>query len=195
MEIASDVHEQVAAGLAEGMPQRSLSRAVRGRALRGALSDVAWRIEVEWARDGVLTGDRVRLGLSVLLVCAVVVWDAARGGLVDQDLAEGSTLVVRAVAALLLALSLASLVAAAAAPRGLVSRARKHLRRAAVGFLSCSFAAAVLWRDAAPPFDGVAAAAWALFGVGLVLTVAALVVGWVRRRRTGKRLALRKISS
>jgi hypothetical protein len=194
MEIASDVHEQAAAGLGAGMPPRSLSKAIRRRALRGALSDVAWRIEVEWAREGALTGGRIRTGLSVLLVCAVLVWDAARGNVAGQHLAAASTLVVRAVAALLLTVSLASLVASAT-DRGLVSRTRQQLRRAAVGFLSCSFAAAVLWRDAAPPFDRVAATAWAVFGAGLALTVGGLVLGWFRRRRTGRRLALRKISS
>ncbi len=180
-EVHSDLHEQLAAADRSGVALRRAAMAIGGRTLRGVPADIAWRLgtemrpgRLEWhlAHPSVLLGF-----LLVLLVPTSTMLDAAQGG--ATWLAPASVVLVP----LLSILGCCALgFAAVAAGRFLLrrsarpgARGRGWLRRAAVCWMSPSWAAAGLWRFDAEPLEAVAALAWAGFGVAFLVYAVAIV--------------------
>lgn len=188
-EVAADVADEVRAAEVESW---AISRRIAGRVLRGMGSDVLWRLSVErspgrarWHLDHPAT----LLGtLAVLLFPVVVLGDRLRAAAAVRP---GWALnLVHSAEVLLSAMILA--IAAAALLRRIVDRpvvaavARRtlvHSVRRSAGLLACvCWAAAALWRFVPGSLGGLAGAAWAAFGLSLVVWAATAVWGWGRRR-------------
>lgn len=77
-EVLSDLHDHVAWAHEHGDDPRATARTIRGRALRGALSDVTWAMSVDtplgsWRRfDRLLVGVLAALALAMIGIAAVV---------------------------------------------------------------------------------------------------------------------------
>jgi len=186
-EIASDLHEQLAAGSVLGLPERWLSRCVAGRVVRGLPNDVLWRVQLELAAP--------RMGwhlqnpstvIAFLLVIALPInflADAAPSRipalLPAYALSWATTLVV---AWGLLCFGAASGLRRLAPgapkqePRLLLPLAAR-LRRAVTAVMGVSWALSVIGKlSATPALSAVATAGWMLFGLSLACYVALLVV-------------------
>jgi hypothetical protein len=190
-EIAADVADESSAARGAG----PLSLRIAGRVLRGAGADLLWRLSVErapgrarWHLDHPAT---VMGTLAVLLAPVIVLGDRLRdaGGRAGRAL-----LLVHSVEVLLSAAILS--VATVALLRRLVVRrddaqgARRtpleFIRRLA-GLLVCvSWAAAALWRFVPGPLGRVSAAAWAAFGLSVVVWGTVAVFGRVIRWRQSR---------
>jgi hypothetical protein len=191
-EVRADMHDQIRDGLARGLPRSSISRALLSRAVRGIHSDIAWRMQTEWAHDRfhklLLQPSTVLTALFVPLVLVVPIWDGSRGALPFLRAVHApASAVVRALAALLVAygvvaamrwLSLRLRGAGEGAASGRGRSRRSPVPREVVFFC---FAVAVLGRYSVPPLDQIGAVGWAAFGGGLALNVAWALLGGLRR--------------
>lgn len=195
-ELRSDLYDQRAQGDAVGLGTGTVSRSIVARMLRGMPADVAWRLQVERAPGRLewhLAHPSSVLGaFFVLLVPAVVLLDASRGPVRGFGAAQGLFAVVVTVLA-----SAAISFAAVAVVRRLARRPLFPLqlglgpvRRAALCWMCATWALAALWRFVGDPLEAVAAAAWAAFGVALVVYGAAAFGSVV-----GKALDLGKVPS
>lgn len=182
-ELRADLHDHLQQGLAEEVGLAQLSRDMLGRSLRGVPSDVVWRVEVEWARDGLrsLAAEPVTVlgALFVALVPLSLLADAARRfGFVPEQVREGLTvacgmLYTVAVAYALVAAGTRAVESRRSSARPLPRRPVRVLRLA----MFASFALSGIWRFAPDPFGQISAWAWAVFGVTLVANCLALAGG------------------
>lgn len=195
-ELRSDLHDQQAQAEVVGLSARTVSRSIVARVLRGMPADVAWRLQVERAPGRLewhLAHPSSVLGaFFVLLAPAVVLLDASRGPVRGFAAAQGLfALVVTVLASA--AISFAAVAGVRRLARRPLFRMRTGLgplRRAALCWICAMWALAALWRFFGDPLQAVSAAAWAAFGVALVIYTAA-VCGSI----LSKALDLRKVSS
>jgi hypothetical protein len=200
-ELRADLHDHLQQGLAAGAGTGQLSRAMLGRTLRGVGADVLWRVEAEWARDGLrsLAAEPVTVlgALFVTLLPISLLADASRRfEFVPAEVREAltlacGTLYTFAVAYTLVAAGMRTIGARRSSARLLRHRLSRTLRLV----MFASFALSGIWRFAPDPFGQISAWAWAMFGVSLVANVlvwavGAVVAGWRKRP-----LVLRKVPS
>lgn len=195
-EMRSDVHDHLAHARANGVGTRTASVSVLGRALRGVVADIAWRLQVERVpgrREWHVANPSTVLGvLFTVLVPVTLVLDGARGPAPGLAVVEG----LLALPSMLLG-ALALSFALVAAVRHLRtwplrphSRGFGAVRRAALCWMCALWAAAALWRFLDDPLARLASAAWLGFGIAL-LVYGVGVIGSV----VGRILDLRKVSS
>jgi hypothetical protein len=200
-EMRADLHDHVEQALAEEAGLAQVSRAILGRSVRGVPADVIWRVEVEWARDGLrsLAAEPVTVlgALFVALLPITMLADASRRfGVVPMEVREGLTVACGALYTVAVAYALvAGAMRAVSGQRSPARPWRQRLLRLLRLAMFASFALSGIWRFAPYPFGQISAWAWAVFGVSLVanvlvLAVGAAVTGWRKRP-----LALRKVPS
>ena len=178
-ELRSDLHDQLAQAEVVGLGARTVSRSIVARMLRGMPADVAWRLQVERAPGRLewhLAHPSSVLGaFFVLLAPAVVLLDASRGPVRGFAAAQGMfALVVTVLASA--AISFAAVAVVWRLARRPLFRMRTGpgpVRRAALCWMCATWALAALWRFFGDPLQAVSAAAWAAFGVALVVYIAA----------------------
>lgn len=198
-EVAADVADELRAAGGE-VPAGALSRRIAGRALRGVPADLAWRVAVEVAPGrGAwhLSHPATAIGaLTAVLVPLVLLSELLR--LPAAGEARGVLDLVHA-AVVLLSAAVVALAVTAAARRLVGGRGSSVVPRRGVlrlvrrwaGLLACvSWAAAALWRFVPGTGGSLAALAWAVFGVALLLwllaVTATLVTVAVSGRRSGR---------
>lgn len=188
-EVAADVADQVRAA---GVEDRVVSRQIAGRVLRGVGADVLWRLSVErspgrarWHLDHPAT----LLGtLAVVLTPAILLGDRLR---TEATVRPGWALLLVHSAEVVLSAAILA-IAATAVLRRIVDRPHvpdeprrtllDSVRRRA-GLLICvCWAAAALWRFVPGLLGGLAAVAWAAFGLSLAVWAVAAACGWALRR-------------
>lgn len=184
-EIRADLHDQVTA--ADGAA--TASRAVAVRTVRGLHHDLAWRAAVErrpgrlrWHLEHPSTALAVLLLLLVPTALAVDV-GASRSGWSAVSALAGPVLVLLCATTIGFAVTAVTYVVRRPRPRW-PPRA-DALRRAATAAMSVTWAVAAVWRFS-PGLDGVAAVAWAGFGLSLVGYLATTLSGLVRWLAFGK---------
>lgn len=194
-ELRSDLYDQRAEAEASGLGART-SCSILTRMLQGVPADVAWRLQVErvpgrleWHLAHPST---VLSALFVLLAPAVVLLDASRGPVRGFAAAQGLFVLVVTVLA-----SAAVSFAAVAVVRRLARRPLLSfgaglgpVRRAALCWMCAMWALAALWRFVGDPLEAVSAAAWAAFGVALLVYGVAVFCSVMLNA-----LDLRKVSS
>lgn len=200
-ELRADLHDHLQQGLAAGAGPVQVSRAMLGRTLRGVCADVLWRLEVEWARDGLrsLAAEPVTVlgALFVALLPISLLADASRRfEFVPVEVREALTVTCGVLYTVAVAYTLvAAGMRAVGAPRSPARPLPHRLSRMLRLVMFASFALAGIWRFAPDPFGQISAWAWAVFGVSLVAnvlvwTVRAAMAGWRKRP-----LTLRKVPS
>jgi hypothetical protein len=200
-ELRADLHDHLEQGLAAGTDAGQVSRAMLGRSLRGVPADVVWRVEVEWARDGLrsLAAEPVTVlgSLFVALLPITLLADLARRfSLVPAEVREGLTVACGALYTVAVAYALvAAGMRAAGGPHSPARPWRQRLLRLLRLAMYASFALSGIWRFAPEPFGQISAWAWAVFGVSLVANVLAWAVGAAGAGWRKRPLALRKVPS
>lgn len=199
-ELRADVHDQVVEARERGLSGREVSLALAGRVARGVPGDILWRLRVERAPGRLewhLANPSTVLGaLLVLLVPAALLLDASHGSAPSLAVVSGIW------TALVLLLSSCAIGFAIVAGVRRLTRPRSFLRgidpdrirRTAVCWMCTLFATAAIWRFGAGPLSGVAAAAWAGFGIALVVYLSAVTATAARRFRD-RILDIRKVPS
>jgi hypothetical protein len=193
-ELRADLHDHLQQGLAEGVGLAQLSREMLGRSLRGAPADVVWRVEVEWARDGLrsLAAEPVTVlgALFVALLPITLLADSARRfGFVPEQVREVLTVVCGMLYTVAIAYALVAAGMRAVGGRRPSGRPlRRRLSRLLGLAMFASFALSGIWRFAPDPFGQISAWAWAVFGVTLVANCLALIVRAVMSRWRRKSL-------
>jgi hypothetical protein len=200
-ELWADLHDHLQQGLAAGTDPGQLSRAMLGRSMRGVGADVGWRVEAEWARDGLrsLAAEPVTVlgALFVALLPLTVLADLARRfTLVPVEVREGVTVACGGLYTVAVAYTLvAAGMRAVGGPRSPARALRHRLVRLLRLVMFASFALSGIWRFAPDPFGQLSAWAWAVFGVSLVANVLAWAVGAAVTGWRKRPLDLRKVPS
>lgn len=187
-ELASDLHEQLVDGRGRGISRARINGSVVGRVLRGVPADLTWRLAVE-ARAGrahwhVSHPGTALAALFALLVPLAMATDGAR------NLAPTMSVPAMVLTPALILLSACTIGLGVVAvthqllhgPRRPTRVTPATVRRVSLSSMSVLWAVAAIWRFAPTPLASLSSAAWAGFGLALLMYAAALAISlllWV----------------